>query len=89
MHFLDARELAKIIFQSSQDSSQAADFYRDYLPDFAQNLDNYEYYGRIPPACVNHQSEPLFLDAIRYHFGRGAEICVLHGLSGSGKTQAA
>lgn len=89
VHFLDARELAKIIFQSSQDSSQAADFYRDYLPDFAQNLDNYEYYGRIPPACVNHQSEPLFLDAIRYHFGRGAEICVLHGLSGSGKTQAA
>lgn len=87
--FLDARELAKTIFQSSQDNSQAADFYRYYLPDFAQNLDNYEYYGRVPPACMNHHSEPLFLDAIRRHFASGAEICVLHGLSGSGKTQAA
>jgi len=89
VNFLDARELAKTIFQSSQDNAQAADFYRCYLPDFAQNLDNYEYYGRVPPACVNHQSEPLFLDVIRRHFAAGAEICVLHGLSGSGKTQAA
>lgn len=89
VNFLDARELAKTIFQSSQDNSQAADFYRYFLPDFAQNLDNYEYYGRVPPACTDHQSEPLFLDAIRRHFAAGAEICVLHGLSGSGKTQAA
>ncbi len=89
VNFLDARELAKTIFQSSQDNSQAADFYRYYFPDFAQNLDNYEYYGRVPPACTNHQSEPLFLDAISRHFGSGTEICVLHGLSGSGKTQAA
>lgn len=89
VNFLDARELAKTIFQSSQDNSQAADFYRAYLPDFAQNLDNYEYYGRVPPTCTNHQSEQLFLDAIRRHFAAGTEICVLHGLSGSGKTQAA
>jgi tetratricopeptide (TPR) repeat protein len=88
VNFLDAGELAKTIFQSSQDNSQAVDFYRYYLPDFAQNLDNYEYYGRVPPACVNHQSEPKFLDAIRQHFATGAEICVIHGLSGSGKTQA-
>jgi tetratricopeptide (TPR) repeat protein len=89
VNFLDARELAKTIFQSSQDNSQAADLYRYYLPDFAQNLDNYEYYGRVSPACTNHQSEPLFLDSIRHHFAAGTEICVLHGLSGSGKTQAA
>ncbi|WP_395029966.1 hypothetical protein [Alcaligenes aquatilis] len=89
VHFLDSRELAKIIFQSSQDNSQAADFYRAYLSDFAQNLDNYEYYGRVPPSCTNHQSEHLFLNAIGHHFANGMEICVLHGLSGSGKTQAA
>ncbi|MGV0951892.1 MAG: hypothetical protein ACOYB3_14580 [Azonexus sp.] len=89
VNFLDARELAKTIFQSSQDNSQAVDFYRYYLPDFAQNLDHYEYYGRVPPACVNSQSEPLFLNAIRRHFAAAAEICVLHRLSGSGKTQAA
>ncbi|TKJ82548.1 hypothetical protein PkoCFBP13504_17385 [Pseudomonas koreensis] len=89
VNFLDARELAKTIFQSSQDNSQAADLYRYYLPDFAQNLDNYEYYGRVSPTCTNHQSEPLFLDAIMQHFAAGTVICVLHGLSGSGKTQAA
>ncbi|WP_186178566.1 tetratricopeptide repeat protein [Burkholderia gladioli] len=89
VNFLDARELAKTIFQSSQDNAQAADFYRYYLPDFAQNLDNYEYYGRVPPACTNHQSEPPLLDAISRHFVAGNTICVLHGLSGSGKTQAA
>lgn len=87
--FLDARELAKTIFQSSQDNSQAVDLYRYYLPDFAQNLDSYEYFGRVSPACPNHQSERLFLDAIRHHFAASTEICVLHGLSGSGKTQAA
>lgn len=87
--FLDARELAKAIFQSSQDNSQAADFYRHYLPDFAQNLDRYEYYGRVPAACTHHRTEQAFIDAIRQHFAAGAQVCVLHGLSGSGKTQAA
>lgn len=89
VHFLDARELARTIFQASQDNPAASDFYRYYLPDFAQNLDKYEYYGRIPSACVSHQSERLWVDAIQEHFARGAAICVLYGLSGSGKTQAA
>ncbi|TQO08941.1 UNVERIFIED_ORG: hypothetical protein FHU01_0119 [Citrobacter freundii] len=38
VHFLDARELAKAIFKSSQENSLAADFFRHYLPDFSQNL---------------------------------------------------
>ncbi|AOE88124.1 hypothetical protein [Pseudomonas sp. TCU-HL1] len=87
--FLDARELAKNILQGSLDNTNAADYYRQFLPDFAQNLDNYEYYGRVPPACANHQSEQLFLDVIERHFASGQQVCVLHGLSGSGKTQAA
>ena len=82
VRFLDAREIAKVVFQSSQDNSQAADFYGYYLPDFKQNLDNYEYYGRIPSSCSHHHSEPRFLDAIKNHFATGVEICVLHGLSG-------
>ncbi|MDO7900653.1 tetratricopeptide repeat protein [Pseudomonas sp. K1(2024)] len=89
IHFLDARELAKSIFQSALDNSQAADFYRNYLPDFSQNLDRYEYYGRVPSTCAHHQTEQSFIDAMRQHFATGAEVCVLHGLSGSGKTQAA
>ncbi|WP_018605557.1 tetratricopeptide repeat protein [Uliginosibacterium gangwonense] len=87
--FLDARELAKIIFKSSTENSLAADFYRHYLPDFSQNLDRYEYFGRLPTACSNHQVEEPFIEAITRHFAAGIEVCVLYGLSGSGKTQAA
>lgn len=89
VHFLDARELAKAIFKCSQENSQLADFFCHYLPDFSQNLDRYEYYGRVPSACAHHQTEQPFVDAIQGHFAAGAEVCVLHGLSGSGKTQAA
>ncbi|AZO68026.1 tetratricopeptide repeat protein [Mesorhizobium sp. M6A.T.Cr.TU.016.01.1.1] len=89
INFLDARELAKVIFQSVQDHTNAAEFYCDFLPDFRQNLDNYEYYGRVPPFCENHHSEPSFLEGIQRHFDAGNNVCVLHGLSGSGKTQAA
>ncbi|MEZ3137396.1 tetratricopeptide repeat protein [Stutzerimonas kunmingensis] len=87
--FLDARELARYILKGSLDNPNAADYYRQFLPDFAQNLDNYEYYGRVPPACANHQSEELFIEEIERHFASGQRVCVLHGLSGSGKTQAA
>jgi tetratricopeptide (TPR) repeat protein len=87
--FLDSRQLAGKIFDYSRDRSQAAEFFRFYLPDFSQNLDNYEYYGLTPPVCSNHQSEPLFRSAIQDHFAAGRLVCVLHGLSGSGKTQAA
>lgn len=87
--FLDARQLGERIFQFSRDIALAAEFFRYYLPDFSQNLDNYEYYGLVPPVCANHQSEPLFGEAIRNHFAAGGRVCVLHGLSGSGKTQAA
>ncbi|GEC41723.1 tetratricopeptide (TPR) repeat protein [Sinorhizobium meliloti] len=87
--FLDSRQLAEKIFEYSRDRPQAAEFFRFYLPDFSQNLDNYEYYGLTPPVCANHQSEPLFREAIRGHFASGRPVCVLHGLSGSGKTQAA
>ncbi|UYA60799.1 hypothetical protein NAL19_2694 [Pectobacterium sp. F1-1] len=89
VHFIDARELAKAIFKCSQENSQIADFFRHYLPDFSQNLDRYEYYGRVPSACAQHQTEQPFVDAMQSHFATGAEVCVLHGLSGSGKTQAA
>lgn len=87
--FLDARELARTIFDSATENSQAADFYRNYLPDFSQNLDNYEYYGRVPPNCENHQSTTIVIDAISHHLRSGKNFCALHGLSGSGKTQAA
>ncbi|MTI43453.1 tetratricopeptide repeat protein [Roseibium hamelinense] len=87
--FLDSRQLAEKIFQFSRDRPQTADFFRFYLPDFSQNLDSYAYYGLVPSLCANHQSEPLFGRALRDHYATGVAVCVLHGLSGSGKTQAA
>ncbi|GAB0085123.1 hypothetical protein TOC8172_48370 [Pseudomonas syringae] len=64
-------------------------FFREYFPDFGQNLDNYAYFGRVPPVCADFKSEEIFFRQIRDHFAAGPQICVLHGLSGAGKTQAA
>lgn len=84
----DAREFAKLIYEQSIEIQKAADFYRQFFPGFSQNLDNYEYYGVVPAQCENYTSEPLILQAINNHFELENNICVLHGVSGSGKTQA-
>lgn len=55
---------------------------------FTQDLNNYEYYGKVPAKCEKHISDAGILDAIKNHFAQGHNICILHGLSGSGKTQA-
>jgi hypothetical protein len=89
LKIFDSRELAKHIYQISLNNSQVADFFGYYLPDFRQNLDRYEYYGRIPPVCSHFQSEELILNAIQNHYTSSKNICVLHGISGSGKTMAA
>lgn len=86
---LDARELAKRIYDTSVEKPEAAAFFRAFFPEFAHALDNFEYYGRLPAQCENHQSDEGVLAAIRGHFSAGNTVAVLHGLSGSGKTQAA
>lgn len=89
LEILDGRELAKRIYEFCVKSQSDASFFADFFPDFAMNLDNYEYYGRVPSRCENHQSEEVILDSIRKHHATGRSVCVLHGLSGTGKTQAA
>lgn len=89
LEIYDARELAKLIHKFSVDNTAAADFFSGFFPDFQRNLENYEYYGRVPNRCENHQSEISVLDAVQRHLDSGLGICVLHGLSGTGKTQAA
>jgi tetratricopeptide (TPR) repeat protein len=89
LKLLDSRELAKHIYEQSLKNSQLAAFFGYYLPDFNQNLDRYEYYGRVPPVCSHFHSEELMLHAIQQHYMNGANICILHGISGSGKTMAA
>jgi tetratricopeptide (TPR) repeat protein len=86
---LDARELAKHIYKFSVDNPDSAGFFGDFFPEFAQNLQNYEYYGRVPGICENHHTEEAILNAVRTHYAKGRRLCVLYGLSGSGKTQAA
>lgn len=86
---IGARELAKLIYDFSIASAESAAFFGDFFPGFSQNLQNYEYYGRVPGVCEAYQSEEAILNAVRAHFFAGSRICVLYGLSGSGKTQAA
>jgi len=89
VEILDARELAKFVYEFSVANPSDGAFFGDFFPDFAKNLDNYEYYGRIPSRCENHQSDDSVLNVVRKQLESGSGICVLHGLSGTGKTQAA
>ncbi|MBF0399696.1 MAG: tetratricopeptide repeat protein [Magnetococcales bacterium] len=86
--FLDARELAKEVYQQSTNNPDYAAFYRQFFPGFSQNLDNYEYYGKLPAPCDGHIHDQGIGDALARHFGTHP-VCALHGVSGSGKTQAA
>lgn len=86
---IDARELAKGIYEQSIKNPAAADFYKQYFPTFSQNMDNYEYFGKLPNACDGYVYANEISDAISNHFKAGNSVCVLHGISGSGKTQSA
>ncbi|XCN74875.1 MAG: tetratricopeptide repeat protein [Candidatus Electrothrix aestuarii] len=86
---IDARELAKGIYEQSLNNPSSADFYKQYFPTFSQNLDNYEYFGKLPNVCEGYISEPNILNAITSHYEKRNCICVLYGVSGAGKTQAA
>lgn len=85
---IDARELAKGVYKQSIQNSNAADFYKQYFPTFSQYLDNYEYFGKLPNVCDEYIYEGGIINAISNHFISGNNVCVLHGVSGSGKTQS-
>lgn len=85
----DAREIAKLVYQQSVENPTNADYFKQFFPSFSMDLDNYEYYGKMPASCEKHISEPKILSAITHHFEKDQHICVLNGVSGSGKTQAA
>lgn len=86
---IDARELAKGIYEQSINNPSVADFYKQYFPTFSQNMDNFEYFGKLPSACDGYVCSDEISDAISNHFKNGNSVCVLHGISGSGKTQSA
>lgn len=82
---LDAREQAKRIYELSVGNLNTATFFRSFFAGFSQDLDNFEYYGKLPAQCDNHQSDKGIMEAICRHFAKGEKIAVLHGVSGSGK----
>jgi hypothetical protein len=84
--FYDSRELAKLIYEQSIKSPDYASYYKQFFPVFSQNLDNYEYYGRIPSFCGKHISDSHALETVKHHLTNN-DICVISGISGSGKTQ--
>lgn len=84
----DSRELAKLIYEQSIESADYASYYKQFFPGYSQNLDNYEYYGKVPAFCVKHISDFQALEIIKRQLSN-QDICVLSGISGSGKTQLA
>lgn len=86
---IDARELAKGIYEQSIINPSVADFYKQFFPTFSQNMDNYEYFGKLPNACDGFIRSDDINNAISNHFRNGNRVCILHGVSGSGKTQSA
>ncbi|WP_017498540.1 hypothetical protein [Flavobacterium sp. WG21] len=84
----DSRELAKLIYEQSNISIDAASFYKQFFPGYSKDLDNYEYYGKAPSFCDNHVKDINLTNTISKHF-QNNNICILYGISGSGKTQMA
>lgn len=85
---IDARQLANYIYDFSIANAASAAFFGRFFPTFYQHIQNYEYYGRVPGTCETYQPEEAILNVISEHYAAKYKICVLYGLSGSGKTQA-
>lgn len=86
---VDARELAKGVYEQSIKNPDAARFYMQYFPTFSQNMDNFEYFGKLPNVCDGYINAEGITNVIGNHFDSGNSICILYGISGSGKTQSA
>lgn len=84
----DSRELSKLIYKQTIDFSGAEPFNRQFFPGFAKDIDNYEYYGKVPSLCDRHVKDDSVLNVVDDHF-KTNDICVLCGVSGAGKTQLA
>ncbi|ELL9329097.1 YfgM family protein [Vibrio parahaemolyticus] len=89
IEIFDARELAKVIYEQSVANPSSASFYKQFFPSLSHNLDNYEYYGKLPTQCDSHVNDINVIKALDEHYSSGHKVCVLSGVSGSGKSEAA
>lgn len=89
LFILDARLLAQEIYKQTVECVDNINYYKDYFPNYAQEFENYEYYGKIPSLCDNFCRDTKILDKVDHFFQKDTSICLLYGVSGSGKTQTA
>ena len=88
VNIIDARLMAQEIYKQTIDSADNMSFYKGYFPNFIQECENYEYYGKIPAPCDNFCRDMAVLDKLDRHFQKKHSLCLLYGVSGSGKTQS-
>lgn len=83
-----ARSLADLIYEEVVLQSGARDYYLQFFPQFAQVLAIHSYFGLPPSHCHRYVMDGDSMTKLKNHFMQHV-ICVLHGLSGSGKTETA
>lgn len=88
VHLYSAQSISDLIYEDVVLNSQARDLYCSFFPRFDQAIAVFNYFGKPPINCYNHVANEVAIDSLKKYF-MTKSICVLHGLSGSGKTEAA
>ena len=88
VHLYGAQSISDLIYEDVVLNSQARDLYCSFFPRFDQEIAVYNYFGKPPINCYNHVANEVATDSLKKYFTTKS-ICVLHGISGSGKTEAA
>lgn len=83
---LSAKELAEGIYKECLESTNAVDIYRNYFPTFLMEFTNFGFFGKLPTPCNGYARDDNSLAQIEVHLSL-YNVCVLSGMSGSGKTQ--
>lgn len=87
IYFYGANEIAEEINRQSE-NLQVQNLFCYYLTSYSTYVEQYECFGKVPQQDEEYISNFAIQDAIKKHF-KTNNICILNGVSGSGKTQAA
>lgn len=87
IYFYGANEIAEEIIRQSE-NLQVQNLFCYYLTSYSNYVEQYECFGKLPQQDEEYISNFVIQDAIKKHF-KTNNICILNGVSGSGKTQAA
>lgn len=84
--FYGVKELAEEIYKKSEDLT-VRDLFCYYLTSYSNYVEQYECFGRVPQQDSDYITNPEIQEALKNHF-KTNNICILNGVSGSGKTQS-